>query len=96
MLKVLLTVVILFGSLMVVMWWASDKLINAKRVAEVLKDAYFDGGPLDGKTHKLKTLPAEYHYADAVYKHNGGGVYTFEDYLTDTDSYQAVKGWAND
>lgn len=85
---------IIFGALAGGLYWFTSRVIRAKKVQKILKEAYFDGGPLDGETHKLKTLPNEYMFGDAVYRHDGGGMYHFEDYLHDgTDRVQDIAGW---
>ncbi len=67
--------------------------VNMQKIASVMKEAHFDGGPLDGTVQKLKTLPEEYHYGDAIYRHNGGGIYQFEDYLGTGETVQGINNW---
>lgn len=86
--------VIIFGALGIGAWYFSSRYIRAKNTQLILKEAYFEGGPLDQQTHKLKSLPNEYMFGDAVYQHNGGGVYVFQDYLNDgTPVVQGLEGW---
>lgn len=92
--RILIELLLIGGLLTGVGFYFTQKHIRASKIAKVLKEAYFQGGPLDNQTHKLKSLPNTYLFGDAVYRHDGGGIYTFQDYLNDGASViQEIEGW---
>lgn len=60
--------------------------LRSRRKRRLVHEAFFSGGPLDGTSRKLPELPAVFqdHLPKgkvAIYKHQGMGVYLFDDYV---------------
>jgi len=61
-----------------------------KQKKDALIDAKFIGGPLDNKTKQIHFAPVyvyqdpKLQYAGAVYRYEGDGLYSFDDYAPST------------
>ncbi len=55
----------------------ADRVLRARARAKRMRPAYFSGGPLDGQKRPMLEFAETITSGDAIYRHNGMGVYTY-------------------